>query len=69
MEITKDMIINETIKKYPQSIAVFNEFRVDSCCGGGQSIERTATADGIDIEALLQALNDAVKNQPPGKVT
>ncbi len=69
MEITKDMIINEIIKKYPQSIAVFNEFRVDSCCGGGQSIERTATADGIDIEALLQALNDAVKNQPPGKVT
>lgn len=69
MEITKDRIINDVIKEYPQSIAVFNEFRVDSCCGGGQSIERTATADGIDIEALLQALNDAVKNQPPGKVT
>ena len=69
MKITRDMTINEIIKKYPPSIAVFNEFRVDSCCGGGQSIERAATADGIDIEALLQALNDAAKNQPPGKVS
>ncbi len=61
MEITRDKIINDVIKKYPQSIAVFNEFRVDSCCGGGQSIEKTAAADGIDVDALLQALNEAVK--------
>ena len=61
MEITRDKIINDVIKKYPKSIAVFNEFRVDSCCGGGQSIEKTAAADGIDVDALLQALNEAVK--------
>lgn len=64
MEITRDKIINDVIKKYPQSIAVFNEFRVDSCCGGGQSIEKTAAADGIDVDALLQALNEAVKTNP-----
>ena len=64
MEITRDRIINDVIKKYPQSIAVFNEFRVDSCCGGGQSIEKTAAADGIDVDALLQALNEAVKTNP-----
>ncbi len=62
MEVTEDMTINDVIKKYPQSIAVFNEFRVDSCCGGGQSIKSTATADGVDVEALLQALNEAVRN-------
>ena len=61
MEITRDRKINDVIKEYPQSIAIFNEFRVDSCCGGGQSIEKTAMADGIDIEVLLQALNEAVK--------
>ncbi len=59
--ITRDMTINGVIKKYPQTIAVFNKFRVDSCCGGGQAIEKTATADGVDIEGLLQALNEAVK--------
>ena len=61
MIISKDMTINNIIKEYPQSIAVFNKFRIDSCCGGGQSVEKTATADGVDIEDLLQALNEAVK--------
>lgn len=66
MKITRDRIINDVIKKYPPSIAVFNEFRVDSCCGGGQSIEKTAAADGVDVDALLQALNEAVKTSEEG---
>lgn len=59
-KITGDMIINDVIKKYPGTISVFNRFRVDSCCGGGQSIAKTAAADGVAIEALLSALNEAV---------
>jgi len=57
MIITKDMIINDVIKKYPKTITVFNNFKVDSCCGGGASIEKTAGMSGIDIDALLKALN------------
>ena len=61
--ITKQDVINDVIKLYPKSIAVFNQYRVDSCCGGGQSIEKTATRDGVNVEALLKALNDvAVRN-------
>ena len=63
--ITRAMIINDVIKKHPQTIAVFNQFHVDSCCGGGQSIEQTATRDGVDVGALMQALNDTV-SQPAG---
>jgi len=59
--ITKDMIINDIIKRYPQTIAVFNKYHVDSCCGGGQSIEKTAARDGVDVDKLVEALNDAVK--------
>ena len=57
MRITGEMVINEVIRRYPRSIAVFNRFRVDSCCGGGESIERTASRDGVAVEALLKALN------------
>jgi regulator of cell morphogenesis and NO signaling len=57
--ITRDMIINDVIKKYPQTIKVFNEYKVDSCCGGGAPIETTAKRDGVDVEGLLNALNDA----------
>lgn len=57
--ITRDMIINDVIKKYPQTIKIFNEYKVDSCCGGGAPIETTAKRDGVDVEGLLKALNDA----------
>jgi regulator of cell morphogenesis and NO signaling len=59
-KITGDMVINDVIRQYPATIAVFNAFRVDSCCGGGQSIERTSGADGVDVTSLLAALNAAV---------
>lgn len=58
--ITRDMIINDVIKKHPETIKVFNEYKVDSCCGGGAPIETTAKRDGIDIEGLLKALNEAI---------
>jgi regulator of cell morphogenesis and NO signaling len=58
--ITRDMIINEVIKKHPETIKVFNDYKVDSCCGGGAAIETTAKRGGVDIEGLLRALNDAV---------
>ena len=55
--ITKDMVINDVIKKYPKTITVFSNFKVDSCCGGGFSIEKTAGMSGTDMDALLKALN------------
>ncbi len=61
--ITRDMVINDVIKSYPETIEVFNRFRVDSCCGGGESIERTATRDGVAVEELLRALNERVRKE------
>jgi iron-sulfur cluster repair protein YtfE (RIC family) len=58
--ITGNMIINDVIRKYPETIKVFNDHKVDSCCGGGAPIETTAKRDGVDVAALLDALNAAV---------
>ncbi|HSL92831.1 MAG TPA: DUF542 domain-containing protein [Candidatus Limnocylindrales bacterium] len=57
--ITGSMVINDVIRKYPQTIKIFNDYKVDSCCGGGASIETTAKRDGVDVEGLLKALNAA----------
>jgi len=59
--ITRDMVINDVIRKYPETIKVFNEYKVDSCCGGGAPIESTAKRDGVDVEPLIKALNVAVQ--------
>lgn len=60
--ITRDQIINDVIKAYPDTIAVFNQFQVDSCCGGGRPISETAAADGLsELRPLLHALNRAAR--------
>jgi regulator of cell morphogenesis and NO signaling len=62
MKITKDMIVREVAEKYPETINVFGNHRVDFCCGGAHSIEQTARARGCkDIDALVADLNRAVE--------
>ncbi|MDR4506681.1 MAG: DUF542 domain-containing protein [Candidatus Brocadiaceae bacterium] len=57
MIITKDMIINDVIQKHPKTITVFKDFGVDSCCGGGFSIEKTAEMSGGNLDVLMAKLN------------
>ena len=59
--ITRDMVINDVIRRHPATIKVFNEYKVDSCCGGGAPIETTAKRDGVAVEPLVDALNAAVR--------
>ena len=61
--ITKDMIINDVVSKYPKSMKVFNDFKVDSCCGGGQSIATTAAVGNVNIPELMEALNKAINKE------
>lgn len=52
--------INDVLLKYPATITVFNAYGVDACCGGAQSVADAAAQDGIDLAALLAALEGAV---------
>ena len=61
MKITKDMIVREVADRWPQTVAVFGNHKVDFCCGGSHSIKQTAQARGCrDIDALLADLNRVV---------
>ncbi|MGC8786946.1 MAG: DUF1858 domain-containing protein [Anaerolineae bacterium] len=61
--ITKDMSIGEVVRKYPETIAVFLAHGL-GCLGCSvalfENIEQGAKAHGIDIDALVKDLNDAV---------
>jgi hypothetical protein len=60
--ITKDMIVREVAGRWPQTVAVFGNHKVDFCCGGAHSIEQTARArDCQDIDALVSDLNRAIQ--------
>ena len=57
-KISKQMIVNDAIKLYPDTIGVFSKFHIDSCCGGAVSIEGAAKRDKADLDALLKKLNE-----------
>lgn len=60
MTITKDMGIIEVVNKYPEAAGVFAAFGM-GCLGCAaahfESIEQGAMAHGMDIDALMEALN------------
>ena len=52
--------VNEIVAKYPATIAIFNRYGIDSCCGGGVSVEEAAHRDGVDPGMLCRELQQAV---------
>jgi regulator of cell morphogenesis and NO signaling len=52
--------VNEIVAQFPDTIAVYNRFGIDSCCGGGVPLADAARRDGADPNALLAALHDAI---------
>jgi hybrid cluster-associated redox disulfide protein len=62
--IYKEMKIEDVLRKYPQTVAVFERFGID--CVGCQlsqfeNLEHGAKVHKIDLEALLTGLNEALK--------
>lgn len=62
-EIDVHSTINELIAQHPETIATFNRFGIDTCCGGGEPIADAARRDGADLDALLAALRAAVEHR------
>lgn len=56
MTISETMSVNETIRRYPEAVAVFNEMGVDACCGGAATLAAAAEDAGVTWEALRSAL-------------
>lgn len=61
LPIPATMTVNEAIRRFPATVAVFNEYGIDACCGGAVPIDEAARRDGADPEALLAALQRAAE--------
>lgn len=59
--IDAGLTVNEAIRRFPATVAVFNDFGIDACCGGAASLAEAAARDGADPEALLAALRVAAE--------
>jgi len=52
--------INEITARYPKTIAVFNDFGVDACCGGDATLREAAERDSVDCDSLTASLRSVI---------
>jgi iron-sulfur cluster repair protein YtfE (RIC family) len=57
--IDAHLTVNEAIRRFPATVAVFNDFGIDACCGGAAPLAEAAVRDGADPVALLNAVRAA----------
>ena len=60
-QIDPTVTINEIVAQHPETIAVFNRFGFDTCCGGGVSVRDAARRDGVELESVLAELRRALE--------
>ena len=63
--ITCDLRINEVIRLFPSTVAVFNRLGLDSCCGGNKTIAEAAFAHGLAVQEVLEALSPPATAETP----
>ena len=59
--LDRTLSVNAIVARWPQTIPVFNQFGIDSCCGGGAPLDEAARRDGADAETLYAALRRVVE--------
>lgn len=60
-DAVEEMTVNHTIQRFPESVAVFKELGIDTCCGGGATLADAAARKGILLPELLKALQAATR--------
>jgi iron-sulfur cluster repair protein YtfE (RIC family) len=54
--VERSWTVNETIERVPATLPVLNSLGIDTCCGGGETLDVAASRSGVDENVLLAAL-------------
>ena len=60
----EDFTVDALMARHSATMAVFNAFGVDTCCGAHSSVREAAARDGVDEAALVAALRRAITDAP-----
>jgi regulator of cell morphogenesis and NO signaling len=62
---TTTQTVREIAQTQPSSIRVFEQFGIEYCCGGGERLIEACAAKDVDVDAVISALEAAVRNANP----
>lgn len=54
--ITTNMTVRDVAIEIPQSTRLFEELKIDYCCGGNRPLAEACTSAGIDIDNVMERL-------------
>jgi iron-sulfur cluster repair protein YtfE (RIC family) len=57
LELDCTSTVNDIITRHPATMAVFNHFGLDTCCGAMLSVAEAAHANGVNADALCTELH------------
>ncbi len=69
LECTSASTINEVVKAFPATLAVFSRYGLDTCCGGGLPMADAAVRHGIDPVELLAAVRQVTVAACPAQLS
>ncbi|UMB60401.1 DUF542 domain-containing protein [Lutibacter sp. A80] len=67
MQITKQHTVAEVVSKNLGSDHVFSKYKIDFCCGGGDTLEKACKESGVEFEVLKEEI-EAINNSITGGV-
>lgn len=56
--------IREIALEFPQTVPVFEEFKIDYCCGGRKALSEACENLGVDEKLIWEKIETAVKGAP-----
>lgn len=62
IHIDGKITVRDLVGRYPQTRPVFEERGIDYCCGGGQSLTDAAQKHGLELPALVAAVEKALQS-------
>ena len=62
-DVVEEMTVNQAIERFPLTVAVFNRFGIDACCGGARTLAEAAGRHGVPLAELLEALRQVAADR------
>ena len=53
--------VNEIVRRHPETLAVIEQWGIDTCCGGAHAVEEVVRRHGLDGKLLCDALQSVIR--------